>query len=408
MKFTFIDKENLCVYENGTVTRMESAYIARYRDNTARDQKSKEWKKNSDAMLYDDFFARNERVDVSIHSLSPTRESNQFLYAFTVNESSGIYYKQIDDEKKTESHVLSSNEEEFSDVVVSANGQIGGVVTRNSLTSSIAVFSKDGGDYKSLTGGDSKDEHPFFGKNGDIYFNSYGVGRSVNNEFVKYMPSEILKLNVPSMRLDTLLSDEKYSFIKPMLDSDGNLYCIRKPGEEREKGNAFVSLLLIPVRIIEGIVGFVSFFVNIFAGKPLVDGKGKTRSGGGAAKNADEKKIFVNNHMLNVEAELKRNAKEQDGGFIPHSWKLIKIPKNPDDFGAQYIPGMAVELASGVADYCLTEENGGAQVVYTNGKRVFVLKEDGGKQKLFNTDFCIKLGALQTYADDSDDLFGSI
>ena len=406
MKFTFIDKEQICVYENGKTEKYESSYVQRYRETSKRDQKNKEWKKNSDAMLYDDYFERNEKVIASIRSVSPTLEDNKLVYAFSVNETSGIYYKYTDDEKKTEAHVISSGEEEFSDIVVSQSGEIGGVVQRSAFTSDIAIFSKNGGDYKCITGGDSKDEHPFFGKNGDIFFNSYGVGRDMDNEFVKYMPSEILKLNVHSMQIDTIVSDGKYSYIKPILDSEGNLYCIRKPGEETEKsGNPFLKILLIPVRIVEALVGFVSMFVTIFTGKPLVEGKGKTRSGGGAAKNADEKKIFVHNHMLNVEKELKKNEKEQDAGFIPRSWKLVKIKKSDDDFSAQYDHGMAEELASGVADFCLTEENGEKILVYTNGKRVFALREDGEKKKLVNTDFCVKIGAIQRYANTCDDLF---
>ena len=405
MKFTFIDKENICVYENGKTEKYESGYVKRYRETSERDLKSKEWKKNSDAMLYDDYFEGDRRIMVSIHSVSPTLEENKLVYSFSVNESSGIYYKYTDDEKKTEAHLISSSEENFKDIVVSKRGELGGSVQRNSFNSDIAVFSKDGGDYKLVTGGDSKDENPFFGENGEIFFNSYGVGRDVNNEFVKYMPSEILKLNVRSMQIDTLVSDEKNSYIKPIFDKDGNLYCIRKPGEEKEKSNVFLNILLVPVRIVEALIGFVSMFVNIFAGKPLVDGKGKTRSGGGAAKNADEKKVFIHNHMLSVEKELKNNAKEQDGGFIHRSWKLVKIKKNDDDFSVQYDHGIAEELASGVADFCLIEENGEKILIYTNGKRIFEIRENGEKKKLLNTDFCVKLGAVQSYGNTSDDLF---
>ncbi len=401
MKFTFIDKENLCVYEDGKITRLESEYITRYRESAMRDKKNKEWKKNSDAMLYDDYFEGRDAVNATLYALSPTTEAEKLVYAFSVNESSGVYFKYTDDEKKTEAHAVTSNEETFLDIVVSASGEIAGTVQQAPYTSSIALFSKDGGDYKCLTGGDSKDEHPFLCADGSILFNSYGVGRDLNGEFVRYAPSEILRLSPRSMQMDTVLSDEKYSFIKGMVGPDGSLYCIRKPSDDSERdGNIFLKILLIPVRIIEALIGFVSLFVNIFAGKPLVDGKGKTRSGGGAAKNADGKKIFLHNHMLNVEKELKRNEKEQDGGFIPRSWKLVKIPQNTADFEREYDHGAAVELASGVADYCLIE-NG---VVYTNGKRVFALSDAGERTKLATTDFCVFVGALQP-GTETDELF---
>ena len=406
MKFTFIDKDAICIYDNGKIEKYESDFIRRYKETATRDKKSKEWKKNSDAMLYDGFFENSDRIVASVCSVSPTTEENKLVYTFTVNETSGVYYKYTDDEKKTEAHLLTSHEENFLDVVINVNKDMGGTIQRNEFTSDVAVFSKEGGDYKLVTGGDSKDENPFFCGNGDILFNSYGVGRDLNNEFVKYVPSEILKLNVHTMEITTLISDGKNSYIKPILDSEDTLYCIKKPGEEKEKGNAFLEIVLIPVRIVEAIIGFVSMFVTIFTGKPLMGGKGKTRSGGGAAKNADEKQIFVHNHVLNVEKELKKNEKEQDFGFIPRGWKLVKIKKNKDDFSVQYDHGMAEELASGVADFCLIEENGEKILIYTNGKRIFALQENGEKKKLCNVDFCIKLGALQPCSVKAeDDLF---
>ena len=391
MKFTFIDKEQLCVYQNGKTEKYESAYISRYKENIKQEQKNREWKKKSDIMLYEDFYEKGEgRVQTEISALSPTQEENKVIYAFSVNETSGIYYKYLDDEKKTEAHLLSSREEKFGDITVHESGKIAGTVQKDFYTSDIAIFSPSGGDYKSLTGGDGKDEHPFFGEDGDIWFNSYGVGRTMENEFVRYMPSEIVKINVHTMELETVISDSRYSYIKPILDENGTLYCIRKPGEEKEKRNVFLDILLIPVRIVQAIVGFISMFVTIFAGKPLMEGKGKTRSGNGAAKNADERKIFVHNHLLNVEEELKKNKKQEDCGFIPHSWKLVKIKKDGDTYKAEN----AEEIASGVADFCLTEKGA---LVYTNGKHIFAYdRQAGGKRKkLLNVDFCISLGALQ-------------
>ncbi len=391
MRFTFIDKEQLCVFEDGKIEKYESAYITRYRENSKRDQKNREWKKNSDKMLYEDYFEGSERVRAEITSLSPTTEKNKLLYTFTVNETSGIYYKYTDDEKKTEAHFLSSNEESFRDLSMNEGGEIFGTAQRDTITSDIALFSKLGGDYKSVTGGDSKDENPFYKGKGDILFNSYGVGRNLENEFVAYMPSEILKLNVHSMEIETLVSDGKNSYIKPILDGDGNLYCIRKPNAEREKRNGFLEILLVPVRIVEAIVGFVSAFVNIFAGKPLVGGNKRTRGGNSAAKNAEQNKLFLHNQTIQVDKELKKNEKSEESGFIPRSWKLIKIPKENDDFSVRYDPATAEELAHGVADFCLTEEN---TLVYTNGKRIFEISENG-KKKLANVEFCVRVSSLQ-------------
>ena len=93
MKFTYIDKENLCVYTDGSSQKLESEYILRYRENLKRDKRNKEWKKNTDAMMYDDYFFEGESIIVSMYSISPTLEENKILYSFSVNETSGVYYK---------------------------------------------------------------------------------------------------------------------------------------------------------------------------------------------------------------------------------------------------------------------------------------------------------------------------
>lgn len=409
MKFTYIDKENLCVYTDGSIQKLESEYILRYRENLKRDKRNKEWKKNTDAMMYDDYFFEGESIIVSMYSISPTLEENKILYSFSVNETSGVYYKYTDDEKKTEAHFITSSEENFKDILMNRNGVIVGTVQKDPLTADIAVFSPQGGDYKCITGGDSLDENPFAVENGVFFYNSYGIGRDMNNDFVQYIPSEILKINTRSMEVETVISDEKNSYIKPVLDAEGNLYCIQKPGIEKEKNNVLLDILLIPVRIIQAIIGFISMFVRVFTGKPLINGKGKTSNGGSAAKNADEQKIFIHNHLLNVEKELKRNQKTEDSGFIPHSWRLVRFKKSTDGdfFNTQYDIKNGEELAKGVADFCITDE----AVVYTNGKRIFELRfEDGEikKKKLLNTDFCIKISAIDekmSEAGKNKDLF---
>lgn len=115
--------------------------------------------------------------------------------------------------------------------------------------------------------------------------------------------------------------------------------------------------------------------------------------------------MFINNQLVNVDEELKRNKKTEDGGFIPRKWTLVRMqPKNGEhsdenaDFGFDTENGVqyevAEEIAFGVADYALTEDN---VLICTNGKRIFECRlQDGkwNKKKLVNTDFCLKVSAI--------------
>jgi hypothetical protein len=396
MKFVFADGGKIGYFDGNGHTVYESKYITGYKNNALRTAKNKEWKKQTDRMMQDEYYFQSldeTEVIASVCSVALTPQENTLLYAFTVNGTSGIYAKSLDDKEKTESHVITSNEEDFHSLHTTQDGQTLGAVRTDSVVSNIAVFKQNGGDYKSLTGGDSFDENPAFDPQGNVLFNSYAVGRDANNNFVAYMPSEIYRLNVTTLDTEILLSDEKYSFVKPIMDSQGNLYCIKKPDSEKSEGNIFLDILLIPVRIVEAIVGFISAFVMCFSGKPMISGQSAKSigNGGDAAKNGkgDPKKAFINNNLVNVEKELKKNKKSDEYGFIPRSWTLIKVTKN----------GEMKELAHGVADFALVEEGQENTLVYTTGKRIFsVIDGENGvkKEKLFNVDFCVKVGGIQT------------
>ncbi len=406
MRFIFVDKEKIGVFQDGKTSFYESTYILNYKENAKRMQKSREWKKKSEIMLEEGYYfgSEGEPIHAQIHGACLTAQENKIAYVCSVNDISRICYKYLDDEKKTEAHLISSMDVDFLSFTINKDGDIVGSIQTGAESADIALYSRDGGDYKLITSGDSLDENPFIDKDGRVFFNSYGVGRDAYNEFVAYAPSEIFKYDLQTMDIQTVLSDEKYSFVKPMTDKEGNLYCICKPGTEQKRENIFLQILLIPVRIIEAIIGFFSAFVTIFAGKPMVSGG---NAGGAKRSGKDRREVFINNQLVNVDKEIKRNKKSQDGGFIPKEWKLLKFAPKKDDFESGY--ELVEELASGVADYTLAEENGEDVVLYTNGQKIFSLSQKDGKRvktKLVHTDFCLKISAL--YGGAGDDPFGGL
>ena len=106
MKFVFTDGEKLGVYENGEKILLESAYIKRYKENALSSQKNKEWKKKTDTMLNDGFYeGTNESVVAQLKGVALSETVDTLVYAFTVNDSSGIYTKCYTDKEKTEAHI---------------------------------------------------------------------------------------------------------------------------------------------------------------------------------------------------------------------------------------------------------------------------------------------------------------
>jgi hypothetical protein len=246
------------------------------------------------------------------------------------------------------------------------------------------MFSDDRSEYKCLTSGDSLDENPSFTEHGTVLFNSYGVARDENNNFLGYGPSEIYELNLSTMTIKEFPQKDGFSYIKPIQVRD-EIYCIKRPLEDGNKSNPLVDILLIPVRITQGIVGFVSAFVHAFSGKPLVS-EGKKSDGNTMIRQRkkEERSLFVLNKPVSVEKELKRNKREWNYGFIPRSWKLIKYKyQNEHEW-------QEIEIFNGVADFCVTDTG---ELIFTNGRHVFM---DNGKtvKRLLDTDCCIKLSPV--------------
>lgn len=385
MKFVFNDGEQIGVYDNGKTGLFVSNYIVNYKDAMLKSQKNKEWKKKS-TELYDNYgFLEQDEGDVQakITSVALSGEANKIVYAYEANFTHGIYLKQLDDELKTEAHIVSSDENSFDGLFTLSSGRMLCGVRPDTVTENIAVFDKNG-DYKTITDGDSLDENPSYEESENaIYFNSYGVGRDASNAFVKYLPSEIYRLNLHTMDIDEVLSDARYSFVKPKKRADG-LYFIRTPAFERE-GNPLLEILLIPVRLVQAIAGFISSFVMCFAGKPLVEGQSSKD-----ISNKDKRKIFINHNLINVDKQLKKNKKTTDYGFIPLDYKLMKIENGKDTV-----------LFSGVADYCFSDDG---TLIFTNGKHIFSYA-NGVKTKLVDTDFCVHLGGIEKTGSD-DGFFG--
>lgn len=155
MKFVFSDGEKLGVYDDGKIQKFESTYITHYRETATKSAKNKGMENAGHAaqMMSEGYYwnEREESVTAAIHGVALTEEDNKIVYAFSVNNSSGIYSKLLDDEIKTEAHIVSANDVEFMSVSYAGDGEMLAAVQMDSVTSRIALFPKNSGDYKCIT-----------------------------------------------------------------------------------------------------------------------------------------------------------------------------------------------------------------------------------------------------------------
>lgn len=393
-KIVFSDGDSIRVLDEGEEGTYASQYIADYRERMRRMVKNKEWKHSGmGAMFRGDTMSEvgmdsETRVDAYINSVHAAGE-DKVLYTFTVNQTSGVIEKTLSAKKDGERFILHTNDGELlsSDYNVT-DGKFVAELKRGEISSDLVLLDTERGDYVSITDGDSRDENPSFSKKrpGIILYDSLAAGRNARGEFVEYAPAAVYEYDLNTLDLKEIRASEKYSYIKPVEDENGDIYCIRKPAKERERHNPVVEILLIPYRLLMAIVNFIQIFVVFFTGKTMTGGGNNPAKG----RDTDSRQMIIRGNVIEVDKEIARNKKfkDKDLAFIPASWKLVRIRGGEEE-----------EMKSGICDFSLAE--GG--VVCTNGRKVFFLKE-GKSEKIAEGELVLNVATV-TRAPESGDLF---
>lgn len=377
-KLLYTDGDKIGVFDGEKSETFESEYITRYKEYVQSRANSEEWKYDGEGARFRGDYGRNrtrsERVYSYINGVQ--WDGDQAVYSFTVNGSSGIYKKNLVLPKEREAHILTSSNEEF--LSLHRSGDLLAVtVKRDDVTSSVGILDIKSGELRTLTDGDSLDANARFSPDGKILFDSAGAGRDRDGNFTgKYAPASIFSIDRETLEIKEILHGEKFSYIKPKVAPNGDLYCIKRPAKEKAGTNAFLEMLLIPVRIFQAIVMFVQSFVIAFTGKSLTTGGENPARG----REQDSRKLMIDGNFIEAEKELKRNkrTKDKDYGFIPLSWKLIKVSGGKEE-----------TIKSGICDFDLCRSGG---LYYTNGRHIFYLGT-GGAKKTADTESCLCVAA---------------
>jgi uncharacterized protein YbaA (DUF1428 family) len=375
-KFNFVDGNDICVYNDGKIQRLKSAYIERYKQNVENAAKASEWKKTGSGAIFRGDVQYNDKptgVISNINAAFPTKNDDEIVYSFTVNDTSGIYKKTLSDEESPETHIVNGNDKQFIGGCLNVeNSHFATQIKRNFCNSDIAIFNAESGDYKLVTDGDTLDEDPYIcpDDEGYIYYSSRGVGRNSSGEFVTFSPSAIYRLDVVRVQVDELVTSEKFSYFRPIYHG-GKLYAIKAPAKEKHT-NPLLEIVLIPWRLLQAIAGFINIFITAFSGKSITEGGTNPAKG----RDYDSRKIAIRGNLIDVEKQSKKNAskKDADYGFVPPSWQLIEV-----DSGRV--------IKSGILDYDICDDG---TIIATNGRRIFEIK-DGDCKKVYNTSWCLRV-----------------
>jgi hypothetical protein len=234
-------------------------------------------------------------------------------------------------------------------------------------TANIGVKMSGQGGIKELTEGDSFDTAPRWrgGEGRSILFQSAGIGRNREGQFLALGPFSIQQLEAEAGELTTLLEDKRFDYLAPQVLNDGTLFCIRRPYTQHERVRpirAIKDVLLFPFRLLYAVVQYLNFFSAAYTGRKLT-------SGGAKGREMDLKQMMIWGNF--VRAQRPGAVQDESADLVPKSWELCRRSPN----------GETRTLANGVLAY---DVNHDGSIVFTNGNAIFLLPPDGRKEHILN------------------------
>jgi hypothetical protein len=231
----------------------------------------------------------------------------------------------------------------------------------------LEVYDEEGTRRGAVTDGDCVDSAPSLvpGRSRTVIYQSSGVARHPQTGHMMAIGHGCVNLlDYGSGRMETLLDDPKFDFVAPRMDAQGALYAIRRPAEKPQHERAGLALkdtLLMPIRLLKAVFGYLNFFTMVYGKEPL-------RSAGGPRTpelDQDLGKLWLHGRM--IELSKVKTDPQYGGNLVPSNWELIRVPRA----GAP-----AEVLAKHVAGFGLRVDG---TIVFTTGYDIFELV--GGQRR---------------------------
>ena len=389
--FYYISNGKMHRFSEGKATELSSgvlqSYISKVKDSAERN----EWKYNGSGAAFTGVYQNRASATDAVSSIySQVNCVGEYMgdlfYSLDIDSTNGLYRRT--EGIANEGIVLCSSSNAYRDFDIKGNL----LVTSSHFAgeSHIGILNLDTKSFNLYTEGHCRDFSPTWSavSADKVYFCSAGlpendrrdpedeaprgISQMVNEMYssarsAKQGPTAICVLDVTAATLDELLTDPRYDYTHPQPTFDGSLYYIRKPYRSGKSAadslGCFVDALMLPIRLIEALFGFLNVFSAKYSGKTLARSDVKQR---------DEKEMFIDGNLINAEKELRDNQRRGDKnpGIIPHSWELRRREPNGND----------TLIRKGVAAFRVDEKTG--DILLSNGSAILLLDKEGREEKL--------------------------
>ena len=290
-------------------------------------------------------------------------DDDTLYYVLAVGETRGLFRRHLAEDREV--RLFHRTNWECQGFAYNAADKRLVVASRNADGSAhIEVYDDEGTRRGAITDGDCVDASPSLvpGRTKTIVYQSSGVARHPQSgQLMAVAHACVHMLDYGSGQLETLLDDPRHDFVAPHMDAQGRLYAIRRPAEkpQRERaGTALKDTLLMPIRLLKAVFGYLNFFSMVYGKEPL-------RSAGGPrtpALDQDLGRLWLHGRM--IELSKVKSDPQYGGNLVPRNWELIRVAS------AAATPEV---LAQHVAGYDLRADG---HVVFTNGYDILELRGD--------------------------------
>lgn len=363
MNYAYISGGRLYVSRNGAKpVEIESAFAAQVVARHQQAMERRQWKAGSgDSMMTRgyDLWGNGSRggsgddsLLVRMLSVTGSPRPELIYYSLATDAVGGLFCQNLDTGE--ERRVFHKERYHLDDLAHHPTRNEILAVKRDADGSSIVITACERFDVHTVTEGDSLDLSPSWipGEEDSFVYQSAGVGRNQSGNAIGLGPCSIIRVDMKSGRSTVLLEDEQYDYLCPRMDKEGNLYCIRRKydrgGRALTVGETIKEFVLVPVRLVKALFGFLNMMSQIFGKESLL------KTGVGGKKEIDRQEVFLKGRLIDL--KKRENAKEEHG-IAPSDWTLIKVDPS----------GAVSEVRGNVCDFDWNPQSG---LILTNGLAV--------------------------------------
>ncbi|MDB6068707.1 MAG: hypothetical protein JWR26_4915 [Pedosphaera sp.] len=352
---------------------VDSAYGNSIREKEVRSQQKNSWKAGggnggplSGPMLWGKA-AVSQDVPLAVTSICGGRETGGLVYSMESGSLCALL--ETGPLGADERRLWNDNRTRIRHLAVSRPaGDLAFGVLHENGTANIGIKINGEGGIKELTEGDSFDTAPCWlpGEGQKIVFQSAGIGRNREGQFLALGPFCIQQLDATAGEITTLVEDRHYDYLAPKIRDDGSLFYIRRPYTQSERLHPLRMIkdfFLFPLRLAYAIFQFLNFFSTLFTGRRL------TSADGTKAHQMHMRQMMIWGNL--VQGQRPAKVEEEGSDLVPKSWELHR----------RNTAGETKMLATGVLAYDIGADG---TVVYTNGNALFLIRPDGRKEHLLN------------------------